>query len=293
MTAGLPTTIDAPQLDPAREAALEASIDRWLAHMPWRPDFANWRAGRVWQERIQGARLREIARYGGALEARRILDLGCGMGGTSVALALAGAFPLAFEYNPAYCAITRLRAARYNLDLPVVNGAGENLPFADASFDLVICWDVLEHVQNPEQLLAELARVIRPGGRVLITAINRFAWRDPHYHMPVLNWLPRPLAEAVIAQRGRGKGGAAFSDRQRLSEMHYYTIPGFTRLAARHGFRVGDIGEDRVRRGAGSASGRKGQLRDALRRLSLALPTYMVYRTLVQGTYELVLMRDA
>lgn len=277
--------------NPVREAQIEAKIDRWLAHMPWRPDFARWREGRIWQERIQGERLKLIERYGGALAARRILDLGSGMGGTSVALALEGAFPLAFEYNREYCEIVRLRAARYDLDLPVINGAGEDLPFASASFDLAICWDVLEHVQNPERLIAELARVVRPGGRVLITAINRFAWRDPHYHMPLLNWLPRSLAEAVIAWRGRSKAGA-FTDRQKLSEMHYYTLGSFRQLAARHGFRIGDIGEDRVRRDERSATGRKGFLRDMLRRFGFVLPAYYVYRFAVMGTYEIVMVRD-
>jgi len=205
---------------------------------------------------------------------------------------LAGAAPLAFEYNRAYCDIIRLRAGRYDMGLPVVNGAGEYLPFADASFDLVIAWDVVEHVQNPALLLAELARVLRPGGRVLLTVINRFAFRDPHYHLPLLNWLPRPLAEAIIERRGRSKSGADFSDRQRLSEMHYYTLGGFRQLAARYGFRVGDIREDRVRRNEGSAGGRKGQARDMLRRLGLARVAYIAYRSLFQGTYELLLVHN-
>jgi SAM-dependent methyltransferase len=280
-----------PSIDQEREAALEGQIDRWLAHMTWRPDFARWREGRIWQERRQGERLRLIERYGGPLAGRRILDIGSGMGGTSVALALAGAAPLAFEYNRAYCDIIRLRAGRYDRQLPVINGAGEYLPFADASFDLAIAWDVVEHVHNPDLLLAELARVLRPGGRALLTVINRLAYRDPHYHMPLLNWLPRPLAEAIIERRGRSKQGADFSDRQKLSEMHYYTMPGFRRLAARHGFRVGDIREDRVRRGEGTAAGVKGRARDALRRVGLARPGYVAYRALFQGTYELLLVK--
>jgi 2-polyprenyl-3-methyl-5-hydroxy-6-metoxy-1,4-benzoquinol methylase len=281
-----------PMIDQEREAELTQRIDHWLAHMTWRPDFERWREGRIWQERQQDERLRVIARYGGALPGRRILDLGSGMGGTSVALGLAGAAPLAFEYNRAYCDIIRLRAERYDLGLPVVNGAGEHLPFGDTSFDLVIAWDVVEHVQDPALLLAELARVLRPGGRVLLTVINRFAFRDPHYHLPLLNWLPRPLAEAIIERRGRSKSGADFSDRQRLSEMHYYTMAGFRQLAARYGFRVGDIREDHVRRNQGSAGGIKGRARDLLGRVGLARVAYIAYRTLFQGTYELLLVRD-
>lgn len=281
-----------PTLDQEREAELVSRIDRWLAHMTWRPDYPRWREGRIWQERQQSERLRLIERYGGALAGRRILDIGSGMGGTSVALALAGAAPLAFEYNRAYCDIIRLRAGRYELGLPVINGAGERLPFADRSFDLAIAWDVVEHVQDPELLLAELARVLRPGGRALLTVINRFAYRDPHYHMPLLNWLPRPLAEALIERRGRSKSGSDFSDRQKLSDMHYYTMPGFRRAAARYGFRVGDIREDRVRRGEGSAGGIKGRARDALRRVGLAHAGYVMYRSLFQGTYELLLVKQ-
>lgn len=280
-----------PAADPQREAELTRRIDHWLAHMTWRPDFARWREGRIWQERQQRERLQLIERYGGPLAGRRILDLGSGMGGTSVALALAGAHPLAFEYNRAYCEIIRLRAARYQLHMPVLNGAGERLPFADASFDLAISWDVVEHVQNPAQLLAELARVLKPGGRVLLTVINRLAYRDPHYHLPLLNWMPRRLAEAIIEQRGRSKGTADFSDRQKLSEMHYYTMRSFRKLAATYGFRVGDIREDRVRRGEGSAGGAKGRARDTLRRLGLARAGYIGYRTLFQGTYELLLVK--
>src|SRR5919202_382205 len=134
-------TLPPPTLNPQREAELTGQIDRWLAHMTWRPDFAHWREGRIWQEYRQADRLRLIERYGGALKGRRILDLGSGMGGMSVALGLAGAAPLAFEYNRAYCDIIRLRACRYDLALPIVNGAGEALPFADRSFDLAICWD--------------------------------------------------------------------------------------------------------------------------------------------------------
>jgi 2-polyprenyl-3-methyl-5-hydroxy-6-metoxy-1,4-benzoquinol methylase len=286
------TSLPSPALDQAREAELVERIDHWLAHMTWRPDFARWREGRIWQERQQGERLQLIERYGGALPKRRILDLGSGMGGTSVALGLAGAAPLAFEYNRAYCDIIRLRAGRYQLSLPVINGAGERLPFAGQSFDLVIAWDVVEHVQDPELLLAELARVLPAGGRALLTVINRYAFRDPHYHMPLLNWLPRPLAEALIERRGRSKSGADFSDRQRLSEMHYYTMGSFRRLAACYGFRVGDIRQDRLRRGEGTAGGIKGHVRDHLRRLGLAQAAYVIYRALFQGTYELLLVRE-
>jgi hypothetical protein len=74
--------------------------------------------------------------------------------------------------------------------------------------------------------------------------------------------------------------------------MHYYTMGGFRQLAAHHGFRVGDIREDRVRHNEGTAGGGKGKARDLLQRLGLARVAYIGYRTLFQGTYELLLVRD-
>lgn len=278
--------------DPLLEQELAGRIDRWLHHMRWRADFARWRDGRLWQERYQDARIAAMERYGGSLPGRRILEVGSGMGGTSVALALRGAYPVASEFNHDYCRIARLRAARYDLPLPVVNATGEQMPFGPQSFELAICWDVVEHVADPAELLAELQRVLRPGGRVLLTIINRFAWRDPHYHLLAINYLPRPVAEALIRWRRRSKAGSAFRDKQRLSEMHYFTYGQFRRLARRHGFRVFDIRADHVRRGQGTATGLKGQARDLFRRFGIALPAYHVYRTLVQGTYELALIRD-
>jgi len=277
------------------ERELEARIDPWLAHMRWRPDFARWRQQRIEQEHHQAEALRLL---GQALDAAgepqgvarlRLLDMGCGMGGFAVAAARAGARVTALDYNPAYCAIAVTRAARYALTLPVAAAAGEAIPLPAGAYDAVVCLDVLEHVQQPDVLVAELGRVLRPGGVALITAINRFAFRDPHYHLPLINWLPRPAAEALIALAGRRKGGA-FRDRQRLSAMHYYTWPGVERLAQRHGFALYDLDERRVARGA---IGARHRWRQHLARLGLALPAYRLYRAIWQGTWRLALVKGA
>ena len=283
------------------ERELEARIDPWLAHMRWRPGFARWRQGRIDQEHHQAEALRlldqalsaaEPATEAGdpksKIQSLQLLDMGCGMGGFAVAAARAGAHVTALDYNPSYCAITAVRARRYALSLPVATAAGEAIPLPSGGYDAVVCLDVLEHVQQPDDLVAELGRVLRPGGVALITAINRFAYRDPHYHLPLINWLPRPVAEALIALAGRRKGGA-FRDRQRLSAMHYYTWPGVERLAARHGFALYDLDERRVARGE---VGARHRWRRVLARLGLALPVYRLYRAAWQGTWRLALVKS-
>ena len=271
---------------------LERAIDPWLQHMTWRRDFERWRERRVNQEQYQGERLGMLERSAGPLRGLRLLDLGAGMGGFAVAAALSGASVTACEYNPAYCRIIELRAARHGLRLPVFTAAGEALPVPDAGFDAVTAWDVLEHVQDPARVLGELRRVLRPGGHALITAINRRAWVDPHYHIRGINWLPRPAAELIIAARGRTKAGAAFRDMQRLSAMHYYHYDELVRLCDRIGFSVSDLRERELRQGRFvSRKASRRAVRAALRAVGLEGPAYRAQRRWYVGMFELDLER--
>ncbi|MDP9310301.1 MAG: class I SAM-dependent methyltransferase [Chloroflexota bacterium] len=272
---------------------LEAAIDPWLQHMRWRTDFSQWRERRLNQERYQAERLHQVERVAGPLHHRVILDLGAGMGGFAVAATLRGATVAACEFNRGYCLIIKLRAERNDIHLPVYNAVGEALPFAAASFDTVVSWDVIEHVRSPQEMLSELNRVLVPGGAALVTAINRWAWKDPHYHMRGLNWLPRPWAERIILRRGRSKLGAAFQDMQRLSEMHYFTYPAFVRLARRHGFRVHDLKEAELRRGTlHSPKTTRRFIRAILRALRLERPAYRLQRHWYVGMFELALVKE-
>jgi ubiquinone/menaquinone biosynthesis C-methylase UbiE len=274
-------------------SALEKAIDPWLQHMTWRHDYDRWRERRINQEQYQDERLTMIAGAAGPLEGMRLLDLGAGMGGFAVAAALRGAHVAACEYNPAYCTIIRLRAERHGLKLPISNAAGEALPFPDQSFDTVVAWDVIEHVQSPETMLAEIARVLRPAGHCLLTAINRRAWVDPHYHIRGINWLPRPLAELIIARRGRTKRGAAFRDMQRLSAMHYFYYGQFVRLCERHGFVVKDLRQEQLRRGElRSPKASRRAIRSALRSFGLEGLAYRAQRRWYVGMFELDLKKS-
>ena len=288
-----PTSAPPADKDPINQE-IEAAIDPWLAHMRWRKDYDKWRKGRIWQETKQDDKLAVLREHVGALDGLRVLDLGCGMGGLTVAMARSGAVVQPMDFEPDYCRITRLRGQRYDLDLQPVNAAGESLPFADHSFDLITCMDVLEHVQVPAQVLAEAKRVLVPGGLLYITAINRFAWNDPHYHLRGVNWLPgsRTLADRYVAWRGRDKEDSNCQDKQLLSEMHYYTYGGVLRLAGQAGFTVAELGEELMRAHTGplyrrgGVAGRAIGLADSAGLLPYA---YRAYRFAWKGTYQLLM----
>jgi len=283
----------ATDADTAREERLATLIDRWTAHMRWRADFTDWRERRLWQERHQAARLRQIADFCGPVAGRRVLDLGCGMGGLAVALRLAGALAIGHDPHRAYGDICALRASRYGLPLPFVTATGEALPFRDGAFDLILCLDVLEHAESLDRTLGEIARVLAPGGQALVTATNRFVFRDPHYHLRGINWLPRPWAEAIIRRRGRGKESSAFADRQALSAMHYVTYRGFVARCRALGFVAEDTRERRVRSGPLGPRTRFARSIALLRRLGLAAPAYRAYRTGFLGTFEVHLTKQS
>lgn len=279
------------------EARLVAAIEPWLAHMRWRADFDSWRKRRIWQENYQEDALRDVRRaLGGQVAGKRLLDLGSGMGGLSVALLRAcspeGMSLQCMDYNPDYCRIARLRAARYGFDLNIIVAAGEALPYPARRFDCIICMDVLEHVTDPYRVLSEMFRVLAPGGVVLTSVPNRHAFRDPHYHLPLINWLPRPAAEIIISRAGRSKEESLLHDRQSLSELHTYSWGAFRKLAESVGFRAYDQVRRRVFHGEiRQLGGWRRRLLNVLLRSRVAAPLYSLYRYGWQGTYQILLVK--
>lgn len=82
--------------------------------------------------------------------------------------------------------------------------AGAQLPFADASFDVVVTNHVIEHLRDQRKHIAEIHRVLRPGGSVYLATPNRYTLFEPHHRLPLLSWLPPALADAYLrAARGR------------------------------------------------------------------------------------------
>jgi 2-polyprenyl-6-hydroxyphenyl methylase/3-demethylubiquinone-9 3-methyltransferase len=104
---------------------------------------------------------------------KRVLDLGCAGGFMAEALADRGAVVTGIDPAGQAIAAARAHAGAAGHDIAYDVGAGEALPYADAAFDAVVCVDVLEHVDDLDAVLAQVVRVLRPGGMFLFDTINR------------------------------------------------------------------------------------------------------------------------
>ena len=101
------------------------------------------------------------------------LDLGCGGGFMSEALARRGAYVIGIDPSEAVLDAARTHAESQGLEITYRVGVGEAIPLPGASVDRVICVDVLEHVQNVGKVIAEIRRVLHPGGLFFFDTINR------------------------------------------------------------------------------------------------------------------------
>jgi 2-polyprenyl-6-hydroxyphenyl methylase/3-demethylubiquinone-9 3-methyltransferase len=104
------------------------------------------------------------------LAGARVLDVGCGGGLLCEAFARAGAKVTGIDLAPGMIEVARLHAAEQGLDITYNVVSAEEIT---GGFDVVTCMEMLEHVPDPERMTATLAKLVRPGGAVFVSTINR------------------------------------------------------------------------------------------------------------------------
>lgn len=107
---------------------------------------------------------------------KRVLEIGVGLGTDFVRFARAGALVTGIDLTEAAAALVRRRLELEGLEGDVRAADAEALPFPDASFDLVYSWGVLHHTPDTERAVAEVRRVLAPGGEARIMLYWRRSW---------------------------------------------------------------------------------------------------------------------
>jgi ubiquinone/menaquinone biosynthesis C-methylase UbiE len=99
----------------------------------------------------------------------RVIDVGCGFGSYHARFCAAGAAVTGIDASPGMVAEARAQVERLGLDATILEGDAQDLPFPDDQFDAALCGHMLYHVPDIERALREMRRVVRLGGRVLIS----------------------------------------------------------------------------------------------------------------------------
>jgi 2-polyprenyl-3-methyl-5-hydroxy-6-metoxy-1,4-benzoquinol methylase len=148
------------------------------------------------------------------LTGKRVMDLGSLYGGRSVAWA--EKYQLAhitgIDVNPVYIEAASRFAESKHVNADFYVAFGEKLPFESESFDAILTFDVLEHVQSPRSTLAECHRVLKPGGHLCLVFPSY--WQPIEHHLSLVTRFPglqylfsgRTLVEAysrILASRGQ------------------------------------------------------------------------------------------
>lgn len=170
--------------DPAEIARFDATAQRWWdPHGEFRPLHA-----------LNPVRLDYVDRRA-SLTGKRVLDVGCGGGLLSEAMATRGADVTGVDLAPLTIEIAELHALESNIPVRYVRESAETHALhAAAAYDVVTCMEMLEHVPEPQSVLRALNTLVKPGGHVFLSTLNRnlksylFAVIGAEY---VMNLLPR------------------------------------------------------------------------------------------------------
>lgn len=156
--------------------------------------YAAWRSSTLGAitEALEHRLIFELA---GDLAGRSVLDVGCGDGTLALAAWRRGARVTGVDPDRRMFGIARERADAIGAPVTFVEGYGERLTFADESFDLVLAVTVLCFVPDAAEVVREMARVLRPRGRLVIGELGK--WNSWAAYRRLRGWLGSPTWRAA------------------------------------------------------------------------------------------------
>ncbi|MFB2981045.1 bifunctional 2-polyprenyl-6-hydroxyphenol methylase/3-demethylubiquinol 3-O-methyltransferase UbiG [Microseira sp. BLCC-F43] len=122
---------------------------------------------------INKPRFEFFDRYVSNWQGLKALDVGCGGGFSCEFMAARGVLVSGIDQSAKCIQAAQKHAESSGFKIDYRQAVAENIPYGDATFDVVVCVDVLEHVENVEQVISEVYRVLKPDGLFLFDTINR------------------------------------------------------------------------------------------------------------------------
>jgi ubiquinone/menaquinone biosynthesis C-methylase UbiE len=168
---------------------------------------------------------------GWSFNGKKVIDIGSGQGSAVLEALFRGANAFGIEPGEEFSKLSRMRLkdAGFN-ENHILTIGGENIPFKSNSFDYAINLYVLEHVSNPDAILQEIFRILKPGGKFYLACENYLSFREEHYKIVWFPMLPKALASIYLKSLGRNPYFLK-------NYVYYTTYPQIVRSAKKAGFK--------------------------------------------------------
>ena len=119
-----------------------------------------------------------------------VADIGCATGMQSMLWAKLGHHPHGIDINAPLVEIARKRAAQAAMSIPFEVASATELPYPDASMDVVLLPELLEHVADWKRCLGEAIRILKPGGLLYLSTTNCLCPVQEEFNLPCYSWYP-------------------------------------------------------------------------------------------------------
>jgi ubiquinone/menaquinone biosynthesis C-methylase UbiE len=129
----------------------------------------------------------------------RVADIGCGAGTSSRIWAEVGCVVRAIDVNQELISIARSRSIEFGSRIDYSVGFASKLPWPDASFDVVMLPELLEHVPDWKQTLQEAARVLDMGGLLYLSTTNYLCPIQHEFALPLYSWYPARVKKRCVS----------------------------------------------------------------------------------------------
>jgi 2-polyprenyl-3-methyl-5-hydroxy-6-metoxy-1,4-benzoquinol methylase len=136
------------------------------------------------------------------LSGLKLIDIGCSTGYVADELARRGAEVVGVDIDePGLARAKQVVGDRVEL----IACSADAIPLPSASFDVIVFNHIYEHVPDPDAVMDEIRRLLKPSGVAYLGLGNKLGIMEPHYRLPFLSWLPKNLAHKYVHRFGRAK----------------------------------------------------------------------------------------
>jgi ubiquinone/menaquinone biosynthesis C-methylase UbiE len=187
-------------------------------------------------EVVMRVRREKVAGPPGAL--LDVLDVGCNAGTQSRFWVSHGHRYLGVDINEPLVQLARERAQADGSSARYEVASATQLPFADASFDVCLLPELLEHVQDWQSCLNEAARVLRPGGVLYVSTSSWLCPKQQEFNLPGYSWYPGFVKRYV--ERRAVTDWPEVANYAKYPAVHWFSVYGLSRYLAPKGFRSYD-----------------------------------------------------